>query len=125
MTMAKNKASDKGTSKLAPVAAAAVSGAVPYQPKMSKADARSAIENQLGQRVKLADYRSTVTPLTPNERELVIGQALELLDKVYTHLPLKRALHANDPIQSLRLLRLRQASMDERAFQSALMDVFL
>jgi hypothetical protein len=123
--MARNKTSDKRTSKLAPVAAAAVSGAVPYQPKMSKADARAAIEHQLGQRVKLADYRSTVTPLTPNERELVIGQALELLDKVYTHLPLKRALHANDPIQSLRLLRLRQASLDERAFQSALMDVFL
>jgi hypothetical protein len=92
---------------------------------MSKADNRAAIENRLGQRVKLADYRSTVTPLTPNEREIVIGQALELLDKVYTHLPLKRALHANDPIQSLRLLRLRQASLDERAFQSALMDVFL
>src|SRR5207237_5818283 len=83
------------------------------------------VDTQLGQRVKLADYRSRVTPLTPDERDLLIGQALEILDKVYAHLPLKRALHANDPIQSLRLLRLRHAGLDERAFQSGLMDVFL
>jgi hypothetical protein len=123
--MAKGKPSGKGRRKSTPVATPAVTGAVPYQPKMSKADTRAATENRLGQRVKLADYRSTVTPLTPDERELLIGQALELLEKVYAHLPLKRALHANDPIQSLRLLRLRHAGLDERAFQSALMDVFL
>lgn len=102
-----------------------VSGAVPYQPKMSKADIRSAVNQQLGQRVKLADYRSTVMPLTPEERETLIEQAMEMLEKVYAHMPLKRALHANDPIQSLRLLRLRQTGLDERAFHSAMMDVFL
>ena len=48
-----------------------------------------------------------------------------MLDQVYAHLPLKRSLHANDPIQLLRLLRLRQAELDERAFQSALMEIFL
>src|SRR5216684_31418 len=68
---------------------------------------------------------SSFSLLTPDEREILIGQALEILDKVYAHLPLKRALHANDPIQSLRLLRLRQAGLDERAFHSAMMDVFL
>jgi Peptidase family S41 len=102
-----------------------VSGAVPYLPKMSKADTRSAVDTQLGKRDKLSEYRSTVTPLKPGERDLLIDQALEVLEKVYAHLPLKRYLHANDPIQSLRLLRLRHAELDERAFQSALMDVFL
>lgn len=102
-----------------------VTGAVPYQPKMSKADSRVAIEQHIGERIKLADYRSTIKPLSPEERELLIDQSLEMLEKVYAHLPLKRALHANDPIQSLRLLRLRHASLDERTFQSALMDVFL
>jgi hypothetical protein len=92
---------------------------------MSKADAVSAVVTQLAGRVKLADYRATVAPLTPQERELLIDQAIEILDKVYAHLPVKRALHANDPIQSLRLLRLRQAGLDERAFHSALMDVFI
>src|SRR5215218_3942113 len=38
---------------------------------------------------------------------------------------MKRALHANDPIQALRLLRLRHAGLNEREFQSSLMDVFL
>jgi hypothetical protein len=102
-----------------------VSGAVPYKPKMSKGEMRSAVDEHLGRRVKLADYRSEVRPLTTDERELLIDQAVEMLDKVYVHLPLKRALHANDPIQSLRLLRLRHAGLDERAFQSALMDIFL
>src|SRR5690349_4185803 len=78
-----------------------VSGAVPYQPKMSEPDTRAAVDREIGQRVKLADYRSTITPLTPDDRELMIDQALQLLDKMYAHLPLKRALHANDPIQSL------------------------
>src|SRR5262249_5688302 len=34
-------------------------------------------------------------------------------------------LHANDPIQALRLLRIRQAGLDEPAFHAAMMDVFL
>ena len=102
-----------------------VTGAAPYQPKMSTTETRSAVETQLGKRVRLADFRPTVIPLTSDERDLLIGQALEMLDKVYVHLPLKRALHANDPIQSLRLLRIRQNRMEERAFHSAMMDVFL
>ena len=123
--MAMNNPSRVGRKKSANRATVTVSGAVPYQPKMSKANIRSAVDTQLGKREKLIDYRSTVTPLTPDERELLIGQALEMLDKVYAHLPLKRALHANDPIQSLRLLHIHQTGLDERAFESAIMDVFL
>jgi hypothetical protein len=121
----KGKTGSRRRGKSATSATAAVSGAEPYRPKMSAAEMRSAVEAHLGQRVKLANYRSTVTPLTPNERDLLIAQAIEMLDQVYAHLPLKRALHANDPIQLLRLLRLRQAGLDERAFQSALMEIFL
>jgi hypothetical protein len=122
--MAKDKTPGTGRKKPAP-AAPAVTGAVPFQPKMSRADTKSAVNTQIGQRVKLADYRATVRPLTTVEREELIGQALDVLERVYAHLPLKRALHANDPVQSLRLLRLRHPGLDERAFQSALMDVFL
>jgi hypothetical protein len=123
--MTKRKHSVRGKSQTAKRLTVTVRGAAPYQPKMSKADTRAAVDKHLGKRVKLADYRLTVTPLTPDERELLIEQALQMLDKVYAHLPLKRALHASDPIQSLRLLRLRQAGLDERAFHSAMMDVFL
>lgn len=113
------------TANLASALTSNVTGAVPYRPKMSKSDTRIAIEDQLGQRVKLADYRSTVTPLTSAERELLIEQSMEMLEKVFAHMPLKRALHAIDPLQSLRLLRLRHASLDERAFQCALMEIFV
>jgi hypothetical protein len=104
---------------------ASVSGAAPYQPKMSAAAARSAVATTIGQRIELAKYRSTVTPLTMEERDLLIDQATAMLEQIYAHLPLKRSLHANDPIQLLRLLRLRHAGLDERAFQSALMEIFL
>jgi hypothetical protein len=102
-----------------------VSGAEPHQPKMTAAAERTAVNTLLGTRIKIADFRSTVTPLTTEQRELMIDQAIKMLEQVYAHLPLKRALHANDPIQSLRLLRLRHAALDERAFQSAMAEIFL
>jgi Peptidase family S41 len=92
---------------------------------MSPADARFAVETTIGKRVKISDYRTTITPLSPTERTKLIDQAVAMLERIYAHLPLKRALHANDPIQLLRLLRLRQGALDERAFQSALMEIFL
>jgi peptidase S41-like protein len=102
-----------------------VSGAQPHQPKMTARAERSAVNALLGTRIKIAEFRSTVTPLTPQERDLMIDQAVRMLEQVYAHLPLKRALHANDPIQSLRLLKLRHAALDERAFQSAMAEIFL
>jgi hypothetical protein len=63
--------------------------------------------------------------LTPQEREIVIDQALTMLEDLYAHLPLKRALHAVDPIQRLRLLRLRHRMLDEREFQSEMIDIFV
>ena len=48
-----------------------VGGAEPFRPKMSAADARSAVANRVGARVLLADFRPTITPLTTQERELV------------------------------------------------------
>ena len=92
---------------------------------MSVSALRSAVKTTLGKQVELAKYRPTVVPLTPAQRVVLIDQAILMLDQVYAHLPLKRALHANDPIQLLRLLRLRQEQLDERAFQSALMEIFL
>src|SRR5688572_14553735 len=66
-----------------------------------------------------------VAPLTLRQRELLIDQAILMLEDLYAHLPLKRALHATDPIQRLRLLRLRHEVLDEREFQSAMIDIFV
>jgi hypothetical protein len=63
--------------------------------------------------------------LTPQQRLLVIDQASLMLEALYAHLPLKRALHAIDPIQRLRLLRLRHEALDERAFQSEMIEIFV
>jgi C-terminal processing protease CtpA/Prc len=45
--------------------------------------------------------------LTPDERLAIVNQAILLLEGYYVHLPLKRAMHAIDPLQRLRLLRHR------------------
>jgi len=63
--------------------------------------------------------------LTLKQREFLIDQAILMLEELYAHLPLKRALHATDPIQRLRLLRLRHEALDEREFQSAMIDIFV
>jgi hypothetical protein len=123
--MAKQKAATKSRRRSSARASASVRGAAPYQPKMSTAHARSTVNTFIGERITLAKYRPTIQPLSTEERELLIQQAIVMLDQIYAHLPLKRSLHANDPIQSLRLLRLRQATLDERAFQSVLMEIFL
>lgn len=105
-------------------AAKGVSGAVPYLPSFTKAEAREAVDENLGQRLLLSDFRSSVTALTKKERELLIDQAQLMLEQVFAHLPLKRALHGTEPIQRLRLLKLRHSSFDERTFHSEMTDIF-
>ena len=63
--------------------------------------------------------------LSDRERLIVIDQALLMLETLYANLPLKRALHAIDPLQRLRLLRLRHEALDEREFQSEMIDIFV
>lgn len=46
----------------------------------------------------------TEVQLTPEERILIVRQALLLIESNYVHLPLKRAMHAIDPVQQLKLL---------------------
>jgi hypothetical protein len=47
------------------------------------------------------------TPLRPQQRALIVDQAIILLESFYTHLPLKSAMYAVDPLRRLRLLRHR------------------
>jgi cytosine/adenosine deaminase-related metal-dependent hydrolase len=51
--------------------------------------------------------------LTLAERCTLVEQAQVLLEQNYVHLPLKRAMHAVDPLQRLRLLRYRLDEVDE------------
>lgn len=66
-----------------------------------------------------------LSPLTDAQRRLVLDQAELLLGEVYAHLPLKRAMHAVDPLQALRLLRHRLAELSETEFHVQLQRIFL
>lgn len=47
-----------------------------------------------------------------------------LIEQVYVHLPLKRAMHAVEPIQRLKLLKQRLAGITERAFHNEMIAIF-
>jgi Peptidase family S41 len=68
--------------------------------------------------------------LSRNDRLRIVEQALLLLNMNYVHLPLKRAMHAVDPIQRLKLLRFRLLEMKESElpvemhFHQRMMEIF-
>ena len=67
--------------------------------------------------------------LTLDERRLVVDQAAIVLDEAYAHLPFKRALHAVDPVQRLKLLNYRLSQQrpgdqSEAAFHREMIDIF-
>jgi C-terminal processing protease CtpA/Prc len=64
---------------------------------------------------RLADFLDAVGAgtLTLADRMVLVDQALLMIEQCYVHLVLKRAMHAIDPVQRLRLLRERLALLDE------------
>ena len=54
--------------------------------------------------------------LTPIERTNIITMFVDLLDGLYVHLPLKRAMYGIDPVQQLRRLHERARLMTDDAF---------
>lgn len=55
-------------------------------------------------------------PLTQAERNDIITMFTDLLDGLYVHLPLKRAMYGIDPVQQLRRLHERARLMTDDAF---------
>lgn len=51
--------------------------------------------------------------LSLKQRRLLVDQALVLIEMNYAHLPLKRAIHAIDPVQQLKLLKFRLSEADD------------
>src|SRR5215216_4969569 len=72
------------------------------------ADVRNARQTPkgLGAFLNSAERRAR---LSRKDRLRIVEQALVLLEMNYVHLPMKRAIHAIDPIQQLRLLRFQLA----------------
>jgi hypothetical protein len=84
----------------------------------------ASVAANLGAIETLPEFLATAGHLTAAERERIIDQALLLIESFYVHLPLKRAMHAIDPIQRLRLLRRRHAQLSERGFHDEMISVF-
>jgi Amidohydrolase family/Peptidase family S41 len=78
----------------------------------------------------LPELRSITGQMTLDDRRKIVHQAIVLLDQVYVHLPLKRAMHAVDPLQRLRLLqhRLSELTPDQLGpdleFHAEVTDIF-
>ncbi|MBY5523584.1 S8 family serine peptidase [Rhizobium leguminosarum] len=95
-------------------------------------DAASGEQLQLGDKTLRSFRESVEGTLTQQDRILIIGQAIQMLDNFYVHRPLKEAIHAVRPIQRLRVLqrRLSQESnipateRDELAFHNTLTQIF-
>lgn len=79
---------------------------------------------------ELKTFLRTWGELTLAQMQTIVEQGLLLLQQNYVHLPLKRAMHAVDPVQRLRLLlrRLEEADAGELppeiAFHNELADIF-
>jgi hypothetical protein len=71
------------------------------------AEVAEPVRDQLAASVELREFLRDAGTLTLVERRLLVEQALVLLEQNYVHLPLKAAMHAVNPVQRLRLLRVR------------------
>ena len=70
-------------------------------------DAGPAGESLRATTVDLPSVLTASGQLTLDDRKLIVDQAILVLTETYVHLPFKRAMHAIDPVQRLRLLRQR------------------
>lgn len=65
------------------------------------------------------------TTLSPADRRRVVEVLTVLVEELYVHLPLKRAMHGIDPVQQLRRLHQRTARLDDDGFHRAVDEVLL
>jgi Peptidase family S41 len=73
--------------------------ASPYLKKLGKA-----VRRHFARAVDLPTFLASAGQLTPEDRKLIVRQALILIEQNYAHLPLKKAMHSIDPVQRLKVL---------------------
>jgi hypothetical protein len=94
------------------------------------AETAESVRDHLAGSVPLREFLAQERELRWDDRMLLVDQALVLLEQNYVHLPLKVAMHAVNPVQRLRLLRLRlqrqtEARMDpDWQFHTELSSIF-
>lgn len=79
----------------------------------------------LAQARGLHEFLGTIDKLTEDDQRKIVEQGIVLLESFYAHLPLKRAMHAIDPLQRLRLLRRRLRRLtSEISFHHEMTEIF-
>ena len=78
-----------------------------------------------GATMTLAQFLASTGTLSAAERSAIVDQAEVMLEALYVHLPLKRSMHATDPVQRLKLLRFHLAELSERQFHDEMIDIFV
>ena len=63
-----------------------------------------------GATTTLEQFLASTGTLTAAQRGKIVDQAEVMLEALYVHLPLKRSMHATDPVQRLKLLRFHLAN---------------
>ncbi len=91
----------------------------------------AAVRAELGAAEPLPAFLAGARGLTPADRRRIVEQALVLMEQNYVHLPLKKAMHAVEPLQRLRLLlhRLEETEPDrlppEVEFHREMTEIFM
>ncbi|MER9490828.1 S41 family peptidase [Mesorhizobium sp. M0320] len=89
------------------------------------AAADDSVKMALGNGRGLREFLATIDKLAEPDLDLIVEQAVKLLEGFYVHLPMKRAMHAVDPLQRLRLLRRRIPQLtSEIAFHHEMTEIF-
>ena len=83
-------------------------------PDQSATPSEPTASDLLASRVTLNEFRELPDLLDAEDRRRILREALTILEENYVHLPFKRAMHAVDPVQRLRLMthRLEQGASD-------------
>jgi hypothetical protein len=74
----------------------------------------------------LEDFRKRVGELSRKQKQALIAQALILIEQVYVHLPLKKAMYAANPVERLAVLsrRLDDDAFSTLEFHEELIEIF-
>jgi len=73
----------------------------------------------------LAELLASAVALSTDDQRQIVRTAQVLIEQLFVHLPLKRAMHAIDPVQRLRLLDHRLESLTERQFHDEMIAIFI
>jgi hypothetical protein len=72
----------------------------------------------------LEEFLTSVDELTDDDRAQLVEAALLMIQDVYVHLPLKRAMHAVDPLQRLKVLKNRLDTITPGGFHHEMIAIF-